>query len=255
VSAVALEGLSHHYAGNPAKVFDGLSVEFGAGQMCALMGPSGSGKSTLLSLIGLVMRPTGGRIVVGGLDAWRPKRHASWLRRVAFAWVLQNTACLDARTAIDNVAVGLMAQGVATRVARTRAVEALGEVGLADRAGARASELSGGEAQRMTIARAMLSDRPIVLADEPTGQLDAANSAAVTEALRACARAGRAVIVATHDPSVAEQCDYIVRLPDGQRVTPTTHAGHMEQSSWPTAVQTDSAASMGMLGRMVGNDV
>jgi putative ABC transport system ATP-binding protein/lipoprotein-releasing system ATP-binding protein len=133
-----------------------------------------------------------------------------------FAWVLQNSACLEARTAIDNVAMVRLAQGASRRQARLAAHETLEMVGLGDRLHARASELSGGELQRMTVARALLSSRPVVLADEPTGQLDAHNSDLVAGALRACTEAGQAVIVATHDVAITRHCDRRLTLVDGE---------------------------------------
>ncbi|MCL2482464.1 MAG: ATP-binding cassette domain-containing protein [Propionibacteriaceae bacterium] len=215
VSTLVVEDLGYRYPGGATEVLSGIDVRLEGGRMYAFMGPSGSGKSTLLSLIGLLMRPSTGRVVLDGVDTWALHGSAEAVRSVAFAWVLQNVACLEARSAVDNVALGLWAQGIPTGQARQIAIEALARVGLTDRREARATELSGGELQRMTIARAMASNRLIILADEPTGQLDAANSASVTDAIRTCAEDGQMVVIATHDMSVAAQCDEVFTIKNG----------------------------------------
>lgn len=207
--AVRVEGLCHVYDRRVGPVLQDVDAVFGFGSVVALWGPSGSGKSTLLSLLGLLMAPTSGTVTVAGCAAWASSGQARRLRRSMFAWVLQNSACLEARSALDNVAMGPLAEGLGRREAAGRAVEALEVVGLAGRAGSRAVELSGGELQRMTVARALAADRPVVLADEPTGQLDAKSSGTVADALRALAAAGRCVIVATHDPAVSQRCDAV----------------------------------------------
>jgi putative ABC transport system ATP-binding protein/lipoprotein-releasing system ATP-binding protein len=226
---LTVEGLFYRYSPSEEFVLDGVTASFRPGSMHAVMGPSGSGKSTFLSLLGLVLKPFAGRIQFDGVDAWQ---HSDWHRRTAFAWVLQNSMCLEARTAVDNVAIGLMAQAVPTRLARSKAFDALAEVGLESRSKACASELSGGELQRMTVARALLSGRPVILADEPTGQLDASNSGMVAEAIHACANAGRLVIVATHDASVAAQCDVVFTLDEG-KIASVSNTGAFPRSLAP----------------------
>jgi ABC-type lipoprotein export system ATPase subunit len=130
--------------------------------------------------------------------------------------VLQNSACLEARHAIDNVAMVRLSQGASVAEARSEARHALEQVGLGHRLSARASELSGGELQRVTIARAISSRKPVVLADEPTGQLDSRNTDLVGEALSACAAAGQVVVIATHDPNLIRYCDRQLEIVDGQ---------------------------------------
>ena len=147
-----------------------------------------------------------------GQLAWTSSAATRRLRGSMFAWVLQNSACLEARSALDNVAMGPLAEGLPRSEATRRALQALEVVGLAEHAGSKAVELSGGELQRMTVARALAQDKRIVLADEPTGQLDAKSSAMVADALRALAEAGRRVIVATHDPAVSERCDEVIAV-------------------------------------------
>lgn len=215
-SPVIMHEITHTYAGSATPVLDGVSATFHRGDVTAICGPSGSGKSTLISVLGLLMRPVTGTVSVLGELAWRSRSQTDTLRRSAFSWVLQNSACLEARPALDNVAVVLLAQGFSLDEARQGARRALQEVGLAHRILSRASELSGGELQRMTIARALSSGQPVVLADEPTGQLDAHNSDLVAAAFRACAEAGQAVVVATHDMTITRHCDRQLMLIDGE---------------------------------------
>ncbi len=212
VDAIKAEQVSHTYDRRIGPVIADVDATFGFGTLVALWGPSGSGKSTLLSLIGLLMAPTSGTVTVTGQPAWTSSAEARRLRASMFAWVLQNSACLESRSALDNVAMGPLAEGLRRPEATRRALEALEVVGLADRAASRAVELSGGELQRMTVARALAQDKRIVLADEPTGQLDAKSSATVADALRALAAAGRCVIVATHDPAVSDRCDRVIAV-------------------------------------------
>jgi len=204
--------LSHTYRGLASPVLADISLEVRAGELVGVTGPSGSGKSTLLSVLGLLLPPSAGRVVVRGEDAWSSRSSAYRLARECFAWILQNSACLEARTALENVAVALLCQGERRGASVVQATDALEAVGLGERLGAVAATLSGGELQRVTVARALASGRPVVLADEPTGQIDPAGTDAVAAALRSCATAGRAVVVATHDPRVARHCDRVVEL-------------------------------------------
>lgn len=211
-----LAEVGHVYDAQRAPVISDVSLTFRRGEVSALVGPSGSGKSTLLSIVGLLLRPTAGRVVIDGVrDPWRSRAAATADRAELFSWVLQNSACLEARTTIDNVALGPLACGAASVTARRLAAEALSIVGLGDLLSQRASRLSGGELQRMTIARALAHDRSFILADEPTGQLDAKNSEAVVAALRACADADHGVILATHDDAVVACCDRVVAIVNG----------------------------------------
>ena len=204
--------LGHTYRGLSSPVLADISVEVRAGELVGVTGPSGSGKSTLLSVLGLLLPPSAGRVVVRGEDAWASRSSARRLARECFAWILQNSACLEARTALENVAVALLCQGERRNASVVPAADALEAVGLGERLGAVAATLSGGELQRVTVARALASGRPVVLADEPTGQIDPAGTDAVAAALWSCATAGQAVVVATHDPRVARRCDRVVEL-------------------------------------------
>jgi putative ABC transport system ATP-binding protein/lipoprotein-releasing system ATP-binding protein len=199
----------HTYRGASAPVLAGASAQVPAGASVAVVGPSGSGKTTFLSLVGGLLPLQGGRIVaVDDQDVEHP------VGTVA-SWVLQTVSLLPARTALENVAVGAYSTTGDRALARRRSIEALEAVGLGDRAEARASVLSGGEAQRIAIARALASHRPVILADEPTGQLDAATSAVVIDAMLV-GQGERTVVVVTHDPEVASRCDVVLELRDGQ---------------------------------------
>jgi ABC-type lipoprotein export system ATPase subunit len=215
-SRVTVTDLSYSYPRADSTVLNRVSTHFARGYVTAIYGPSGSGKSTLLSILGLLMRPKAGTVSIFGELAWRSRSQSDSLRRSAFSWILQNSACLEARLAIDNVAMVRLSQGVSLAEAQSEARKALRQVGLGHRLSARASELSGGELQRVTIARAISSRKPVVLADEPTGQLDRHNTELVAGALRACADAGQVVIVATHDVNLIRHCDRRLEIVDGQ---------------------------------------
>lgn len=189
-------------------VLRGVDFEVPAGAAVAIIGPSGSGKTTLLSVMGRLLRLQRGHIVAVGPDGAEAPlaEHATW--------VLQTVSLLPDRTAVDNVAVGAYSDGADRTEARRRSVTALGAVGLAGHEDEPARILSGGEAQRVAIARALASGRPIILADEPTGQLDAATSATVLEAMVG-AHGDRTVVVVTHDPEVADRCDLVLELRNG----------------------------------------
>lgn len=218
-------GVSYRYPGAAADVIRGFTHRFRSGALTALVAPSGAGKSTLLSLLGLLLPPRAGTITLGGTVAdWRRGGTVPRLRAERYNWILQNNACFEARTALDNVAVALLSSGAGMSQARTAARDALASVGLASRAALPARLLSGGEQQRMTIARALISDRPYLLADEPTGNLDRANSLMVFSALRACAERGVTVVVVTHDLDCAATADDLVDLGENAYSAPrSTH--------------------------------
>ncbi|WP_425955268.1 ABC transporter ATP-binding protein [Xylanimonas sp. McL0601] len=210
---LAAARLSYRYPGASRHVVAGFTHTFDAGTLTAIVAPSGAGKSTLLSLLGLLLAPDDGTVSVDGTTCdWRRRAELTELRTQRFAWVLQNNACFEKRTATDNVAVALLASGTPMRRARDAAASALETVGLAAQGRQPAGQLSGGERQRMTIARALVAGRPVMLADEPTGNLDRASSLTVFDALRACAHAGATVVVATHDLQLAAVADHVVDL-------------------------------------------
>ncbi|MBM7826623.1 ABC-type lipoprotein export system ATPase subunit [Microbacterium aurum] len=184
--------------------------------MTALAGPSGSGKSTLLDLIGLTYAPTAGTITftddAGQVAVAHGQSAPPGSRWARVSWILQSNIVLSGRSVLDNVAVAQLTEGTTTRQAYARARRSLQRVGLAERAKSRVNELSGGEVQRVTVARCLTSSAELILADEPTGQLDASNTELVASALRELATDGRIVIVATHDERVMGQCDATLRL-------------------------------------------
>jgi len=205
---LVVDGVRFAYPDLDREVLRGVTFDVPAGSSVAITGPSGSGKSTLLSLVGGLLRPERGDVHAVGPDGMR--------RAVpdVGTWIIQTVSLLPSRTVLDNVALGAHGDGASLPDARRRSTAALEMVGLADRADDRARVLSGGEAQRVAIARALASDRPVLLADEPTGQLDAATTTQVLDAMFAPSTQ-RTVLVVTHDPDVAARCDRVVQLRDG----------------------------------------
>lgn len=202
-------GVTFTYPHAQDPVLRGVDLDIPSGMSAAVMGPSGSGKTTLLSLVGRLLSMQGGTIEAIGADG--VARHPY---EVA-AWVFQTVSLLPDRSALDNVAIGGYLDGADRDEALRRAEAHMAEVGLAGREREPARILSGGEAQRVAIARALASRRPLILADEPTGQLDAKTSAAVLDAMIG-AHAERTVMIVTHDPEVADRCDMVVELRDGE---------------------------------------
>jgi len=201
------------------EVLRGIDLTIAAGEFCALTGPSGSGKTTLLNLAGLLDRPSAGRIVLDGRDTG-PMGDAERtdFRGHRLGFVFQFHHLLPAFTALENVMMPLLARhGRPKPWIREKASALLDEVGLSDRARYRATDLSGGQQQRVAIARALVVDPILVLADEPTGNLDTETSAQVMELLhRFNDRYGTAFLIVTHEQSIAEECRRIVHLVDGQ---------------------------------------
>jgi putative ABC transport system ATP-binding protein len=206
-----------------------LDLAIGAGQLVAVMGPSGSGKSTLLSLIGGLDQPTSGRLAVLGADITQlGAAQLAELRRRRVGYVFQELNLIFGLTAAENVALPLELDGVPANRARETAVETLTAVGLAELVDRYPDELSGGEQQRVAIARAAAGDRPILLADEPTGALDSHTGEAIMRLLRRHCDAGRTVVLVTHDAAHAAWADRIVFLRDGRLVDEATPAVNPE---------------------------
>ncbi len=195
----------------------GVSLRIEAGEYAAIVGPSGSGKSTLMHLLGLLDRPSSGVITVGGRDATSMSdSELAILRNETIGFVFQSFQLLARTAAIDNVALPLLYRGVGKRERRERAADALDAVGLGDRKGHKATQLSGGEQQRVAIARALVGEPQLLLADEPTGNLDTRTGGEVMETLeRLNAERGVAVVLVTHDRDIAVRTGRQVYVRDG----------------------------------------
>ncbi|MEP7359290.1 MAG: ABC transporter ATP-binding protein, partial [Anaerolineales bacterium] len=186
------------------------------GSFVAIMGPSGSGKSTLLNLIGGLDRPTRGRLLVGGQDlTGLDEARLGLYRRHRVGFVFQKFNLVGAFTALENVEFPLVFAGVRASQRRERARAALAAVGLEDRHDHRPNEMSGGQQQRVAIARALVNDPDILLADEPTGNLDSRTSAEIMELLAATCAAGRTLLLVTHDERLAAYAHRVVHMADG----------------------------------------
>jgi putative ABC transport system ATP-binding protein len=203
----------------PVRALDGVSLDVRAGEMVALVGPSGCGKSTLLNLIGCVDLPSSGTIEVDGRATSELDDDAlTALRRERIGTVFQFFNLLPAMTIAENVALPLVLQRRKRAEIDTRVAAALAAVGIGEKGGAYPSQVSGGQMQRAAIARATIHAPAIVLADEPTGNLDSQSGATVLALLRGFASSGQAILMATHSAEAASVCDRIVRMQDGRIV-------------------------------------
>lgn len=194
-------------------VLRSVDLRVGAGSSLAVTGPSGSGKSTLVACLAGLVQPTSGEVVVDGrVVSGLSEVGRARFRRERLGLVFQDPELFEELSVTENAALSLMFAGVPRAQALTRAVAALEAVGMGELGSAFPRTLSGGEAQRVAVARALATDRAVIVADEPTASLDAANAAAVSDLLLdACAR-GAAVVLATHDPEVAARCDAVLDL-------------------------------------------
>jgi len=219
VGAVRIDGLVIEYRQGDAAVrpLDGFDMAVEAGQLALLLGPSGCGKSSLLSCLAGIQRPTAGSIRVGDhvVTELDPKGLTGY-RRHGVGVVFQAFNLVPSLTALENVALPVRSAGGSVRAARERAAELLADVGLADRAHHRPGALSGGQMQRVAIARALALDPPVVLADEPTANLDHVQVESVLRILRGLTERGRSVVVATHDSRLLPLADVVVDLGPGE---------------------------------------
>ena len=208
------------------RAVDGVSLDVAAGETVAVMGPSGCGKSTLLHLLGGLDRPTGGEIWLAGQNLGQlGERGLARLRRDAVGFVFQAFHLMDELTAVENVELPALLAGHSARAARRRAAGLLERVGLADRAAFLPTALSGGQRQRVAIARALVSDPLVVLADEPTGNLDSEATLEVLRLFESLHTAGQTLVIVTHDSRIAATADRLIGMRDGAFVDETRLTG------------------------------
>lgn len=211
---LTLTSITHSYDGRMIVLSD-VNLAVADGETIAIIGPSGSGKSTLLSIAGALLQSSGGVLQVDGRTISAETENRTQFRATT-GWVMQTVNTLARRTALDNVVLPLLARGSRRSAAYRVARSALTTVGLDAQADQRVHTLSGGEVQRLCIARAVVHEPRFVLADEPTGQLDSATTETVLNALWGAVAGPRTLITASHDPAVSERCDRVVFLADGR---------------------------------------
>jgi putative ABC transport system ATP-binding protein len=227
-SVLRARGLRKEYGKGEGLVraVDGVDLDIGAGETVAVMGPSGCGKSTLLHLLGGLDRPTGGEVSLNGrrIDDIGEKALAR-MRRTAVGFVFQAFHLMEELTAVENVELAALLAGRSPRAARRRAEELLEQVGLTDRARFLPSALSGGQRQRVAIARALSNEPLVVLADEPTGNLDSAATLDILQLFERLHESGQTLVIVTHDARIAATADRMISMRDGAFVDETKLTG------------------------------
>jgi putative ABC transport system ATP-binding protein len=216
---IRLENIAKSFpiSGGRLQVLKGIDLHIARGEFVAITGPSGSGKSTLMALLGCLDRPTSGKVVINGTDvSTLSDNDEADLRSRNIGFVFQAFHLIQSLSIVENVEVPLFYAGVPHRERRKRAVEALEHVGLGPRRGHKPPELSGGEQQRAAIARALIRGPEIVLADEPTGNLDSGTCAQIMAIFEGVRAAGKTVLIITHDPGIAAKAPRRIQLNDGR---------------------------------------
>jgi putative ABC transport system ATP-binding protein len=222
--ALELRQVTKVYGSGPTEVHAlcGVDLSVERGELVAIMGPSGSGKSTLLTIAGSLEEATSGHVLVNGVDLGGISRsEQARMRRRSIGYVFQDFNLLAGLTAVENVTLPLELDGIGAKAARATGLEAMEQLDVADHADRYADELSGGERQRVAITRAVVGERGLLLADEPTGALDSVNGEAVMRLLRGATRRGVAGVVVTHEAHLASWADRVVFLRDGHVVDQT----------------------------------
>jgi putative ABC transport system ATP-binding protein len=214
---ITLEGITKVYRTGEVEVaaLKGISLHIPEGEFVAIMGPSGSGKSTLMNLIGCLDQPSAGRYILDGYDVSAlTDDQLAWIRNRKIGFVFQSYNLIPRASAVHNVEMPLIYAGDNLQ-RRERAMAALESVGLLERAGHLPNELSGGQQQRVAVARALVTDPAILLADEPTGNLDSESSLEIMRLLRDLNQQGRTIVLITHEPDIAAFAQRVVRVRDG----------------------------------------
>ncbi len=223
VPVLEIENVTKTYPGEPpVQALSAIHLTVGQGELVGIVGPSGSGKTTLLQLMGTLDRPTSGRVRITGLDvAKMADDDVAYLRATRIGFIFQQFFLDEHATVLDNVADGLLYAGTPLKQRRHRALEALDLVGLGNRPAARPTQLSGGQRQRVAIARALVGQPAIVLADEPTGNLDQATGQSILALIDELHQRGSTIVVITHDHAIAERMHRKVEILDGRVVADT----------------------------------
>jgi putative ABC transport system ATP-binding protein len=234
---IRVAGLTRHYqmGGTTVRALDGVDISIEPHTFTVVMGPSGSGKSSLLYLLGGLDRPSGGEIWVDDqrLDTMDENRLAIF-RRDKMGFIFQSFNLVQSMSALENVAFPMQFAGVPASQRQERATRLLVQVGLADRSHHKPSELSGGQQQRVAIARALVNDPTMILADEPTGNLDTTSGVTVMQMLSDLHRSGRTVLVVTHDPRMTRFATHKIFLLDGREVSETQYQSAALEATQPS---------------------
>lgn len=219
MAIISVKNLIKTYANGEVetKVLRGLNLEIQSGEFVAIMGKSGAGKSTLLYQISLLDQPTSGEIHVDGVDILDlSEEERTDFRLKHLGYIFQDYALVPELTAIENVIIPLLMEGISEEEAKQRGLESLKELGLDSKANNRPNQLSGGEQQRVSIARAIVQNPQILFADEPTANLDSTSSSAVIESLKGLHKKGQTIVMVTHEEEYTVDCDKVIYLIDGQ---------------------------------------
>lgn len=218
-AVIRLVDIRKYYQTGPVtvKALDGVNVEVQTGELLAIIGPSGSGKSTMMNVLGCLDVPSGGEYYLDGREISKfDEDELADIRNKKIGFIFQNFNLLSRLTALENVELPLIYRGIGAAERRERATKALDMVGLQDRIQHTPTELSGGQQQRVAIARALAGDPPVILADEPTGNLDSKSGKEVMEILKDLHNGGKTVIIITHDLAVAAQVERVIKMHDGR---------------------------------------